>query len=53
MVQDCGREEQPDLQATVVLVVIKFKDGEGLNQSNGKKRGRVNGNAEDLRPDQE
>ena len=38
-------------QATVVFVVIKLKDGEGLNQS--REVGGVNGNAEDLRPERQ
>lgn len=41
------------LQVTdCVFVVIRLKDGEGLNQSNGTKGGVVNRNAEDLVPDQ-
>lgn len=40
------------LQVTAVFVVIRLKDGEGLNQGNGRKGVGVNKNAEVLRPDQ-
>lgn len=40
------------LQVTdCIFVVIRLKDGKGLNQSNGRKGDGVNRNAEDLMPD--
>lgn len=35
-----------------IFVVIRLKDDAALNQSNGRKGGGVDGNAEDLMPTQ-